>query len=53
VERCGAPVEANIRVDNRQVLVRCGIYTPNHVVVLDATLSGVVDITQGLMPGER
>lgn len=51
VERRGAPIEAYIRVDDRRVLVRCGIYTPNHVVVLDATLTGVVDVTQGLTPG--
>lgn len=51
VERRGAPVEAYTRVDHRHVLVRCGISTPNNVVVLDATLIGVLDVTQGLTPG--
>jgi pyruvate ferredoxin oxidoreductase gamma subunit/2-oxoisovalerate ferredoxin oxidoreductase gamma subunit len=50
VERRGAPVEAYIRVDDRKVLVRTNVYTPDHVVVMDPTLIEVVDVTRGLKP---
>ncbi len=51
VERRGAPVEAYLRVDERKVLVRTNVYTPDHVVVLDPTLIEVVDVVRGLKPG--
>jgi len=48
VERRGAPVAAFIRVDEEPILLRCEIYHPDHVVVLDPTLIHSVDVTTGL-----
>lgn len=51
VERRGAPVEAYLRLAEKKILVRTNVYTPDHVVVLDATLLQSVDVTRGLKPG--
>ncbi|MBA4392632.1 MAG: pyruvate ferredoxin oxidoreductase [Desulfobacca sp.] len=51
VERRGAPVEAYLRLDRKEIWIRSNVYTPDHVVVLDRTLLEGVDITQGLKPG--
>jgi len=51
VERRGAPLEAYLRLAEKQILVRTNVYTPDHVVVLDQTLLQSVDVTQGLKPG--
>jgi 2-oxoacid:acceptor oxidoreductase gamma subunit (pyruvate/2-ketoisovalerate family) len=51
VERRGAPVEAYLRLDQKPILVRTNVYTPDHVAVLDQTLVEGVDVTQGLKPG--
>jgi len=51
VERRGAPVVAYLRVDREKVWLRSRIYHPDHIVVLDPTLIGAVDITDGLKPG--
>ncbi len=51
VERRGAPVEAYLRLATRKILIRTNVYTPDHVVVLDSTLLGAVDVTRGLKPG--
>jgi 2-oxoacid:acceptor oxidoreductase gamma subunit (pyruvate/2-ketoisovalerate family) len=51
VERRGAPVEAYLRLDREKILIRCNIYTPDHVVVQDPKLLNTVDITAGLKPG--
>ncbi|MFQ6092794.1 MAG: 2-oxoacid:acceptor oxidoreductase family protein [bacterium] len=48
VERRGAPVAAFTRVDDRQIRLRCEIYEPDHLMVLDPTLIEAVDITSGL-----
>lgn len=50
VERRGSPVAAYLRVDRKQVLVRCKIYEPDHIIVLDPTLLNAVDVTVGLKP---
>ncbi len=50
-ERRGAPVEAYLRLDDKEILVRSHVYTPDHVVVLDRTLLQVVDVVQGLKAG--
>jgi 2-oxoacid:acceptor oxidoreductase gamma subunit (pyruvate/2-ketoisovalerate family) len=50
VERRGAPVMAFLRVDQQPVLLRVNIYEPDHIVVLDPTLIGAVDVTSGLRP---
>jgi 2-oxoacid:acceptor oxidoreductase gamma subunit (pyruvate/2-ketoisovalerate family) len=51
VERRGAPVAAFTRIDTRTVNLRCQIYTPDHVIVLDPSLMQVVDVTAGLKAG--
>jgi pyruvate ferredoxin oxidoreductase gamma subunit/2-oxoisovalerate ferredoxin oxidoreductase gamma subunit len=51
VERRGAPVEAYLRLDRKEILIRTNVYTPDHVVVLDDTLLEGVDVTFGLKPG--
>lgn len=51
VERRGAPVEAYLRLDDKKILIRSNLYTPDHVVVQDAKLLDYVDVTKGLKPG--
>lgn len=48
VERRGAPVAAFIRVSDRPILLRCEIYHPDHLVVLDPTLIYAIDVAAGL-----
>ncbi len=50
VERRGAPVMAFLRVDREPIQLRVNIYHPDHIVVLDPTLIGTVDVTSGLKP---
>jgi 2-oxoacid:acceptor oxidoreductase gamma subunit (pyruvate/2-ketoisovalerate family) len=50
VERRGAPVMAFLRVDRKPIQLRVNIYKPDHLVVLDPTLIGAVDVTSGLRP---
>jgi pyruvate ferredoxin oxidoreductase gamma subunit len=49
-ERRGAPVAAFSRIDDKQIKVRSGIYKPDVVIVLDSSLIGLVDVTDGLKP---
>jgi len=48
VERRGAPVMAFLRVDRQTIQLRVNIYEPDHIVVLDPTLIGAIDVTSGL-----
>ena len=48
VERRGAPVTAFTRIDNKPIYLRCQIYEPDHIMVLDPSLVGAIDITEGL-----
>ena len=48
VERRGAPVMAFLRIDQQPIQLRVNIYEPDHIVVLDPTLIGAVDVTSGL-----
>ncbi|MFC1988399.1 2-oxoacid:acceptor oxidoreductase family protein [Chloroflexota bacterium] len=51
-ERRGAPVLAFDRIDEKeQIRVRAGITEPDAVVVLDSSLLGIVDFTEGLKEG--
>lgn len=50
VERRGAPVMAFLRIDREPIQLRVNIYEPDHLVVLDPTLIGAIDITSGLKP---
>ncbi len=51
VERRGAPVNAFTRIDEERIDIKTQIYEPDAVVVLDASLLDVVDVTNGLKPG--
>ena len=51
MERRGAPVAAFVRYDERPIRRRSYIYTPDHVVVLDAGLLGTGLVLKGLKPG--
>lgn len=50
VERRGAPVMAFLRVDRDPIQLRVNIYEPDHIIILDPTLMGTVDVTAGLKP---
>ncbi len=51
VERRGAPVEAYLRLDKEEILIRTNVYKPDHVVVMDRSLLHAVDVTRGLQKG--
>ena len=50
-ERRGAPVMAYNRISEKPIKIRSGIYHPDVVVVLDPSLIGLVNVTDGLKPG--
>ena len=50
-ERSGAPLQAYTRYSNRPVRLHCGVTDPDVVVVLDDSLLGEVEVTQGLKRG--
>jgi 2-oxoacid:acceptor oxidoreductase gamma subunit (pyruvate/2-ketoisovalerate family) len=41
---------AFLRIDQQPIQLRVNIYEPDHIVVLDPTLIGTVDVTSGLKP---
>ncbi|MDI6733595.1 MAG: 2-oxoacid:acceptor oxidoreductase family protein [Planctomycetota bacterium] len=47
-ERRGAPVASFMRVDTHPVKLRCKIYNPDCIIVLDPVLLNAVDVTVGL-----
>jgi len=51
VERRGAPVCAFTRVDQEEIRLRCQIYEPDHLIILDPTLIEAVDLVAGLKEG--
>ncbi|MBU1204817.1 MAG: pyruvate ferredoxin oxidoreductase subunit gamma [Nanoarchaeota archaeon] len=48
VERSGAPVQAFARISDEKINIRSQIYSPDIVIVLDASLLETVDVTSGL-----
>ena len=50
-ERRGAPVMAFARTSDTQIRNRSAVYEPNAVLVLDASLLKLVDVSQGLREG--
>jgi 2-oxoacid:acceptor oxidoreductase gamma subunit (pyruvate/2-ketoisovalerate family) len=46
VERRGAPVTAYLRIADRPIHLRCKVYHPDHVLVLDPHLLGQVELPQ-------
>ena len=53
VERRGAPVTAYTRISDDEIRIHCYIYEPDVVVVLDPSLIGAVDLTEGLKPNGK
>jgi 2-oxoisovalerate ferredoxin oxidoreductase gamma subunit len=51
VERRGAPVLAFTRIDDKPIRLRCEIYEPDHIVILDPSLILYTPITAGLKSG--
>jgi len=51
VERRGAPVQSFCRVNDVPIRVHQNVYSPDYVVVLDASLIGTVDLCSGLKEG--
>lgn len=51
VERRGAPVEAFLRIDSREIRTRTNVYAPNHIVVMDRTLLHSINVALGLQTG--
>lgn len=51
-ERRGAPVMAFLRVSDSQIFLRERIDSPDIVIVLDHTLMGLPEVTDGLAPGK-
>lgn len=49
-ERRGAPVTAFCRVHDQPIHLRCQIYTPDHLIVLDESMLKTANITVGLKP---
>ena len=49
-ERRGAPVKAFCRTDSAPITIRSQVYTPDYVVVLDPSLMGLPEISEGLKP---
>ncbi len=47
-ERMGAPVRAFTRISSEPIIPYCQVTEPDVVVVLDSTLIGVIDLTEGL-----
>ena len=47
-ERMGAPIQAFTRISETPIKIHCHVANPSIVVVLDPTLLGVVDVTEGL-----
>lgn len=47
-ERRGAPVQAFLRVSESPIKLRSKVYEPDNVVILDSTLLGVVNPSEGL-----
>jgi pyruvate ferredoxin oxidoreductase gamma subunit len=47
-ERMGAPVRAFVRISDTPLRMHCPVLNPSIVVVLDPTLLGKVDVTEGV-----
>ena len=50
-ERMGAPIRAYTRISTSPIRQHCQITEPDAVVVLDPTLIGIIDFTEGLKDG--
>lgn len=48
IERRGAPVKAFLRIDEKEILIRSAIYSPDIVVIFDLSLIESANATMGL-----
>jgi 2-oxoacid:acceptor oxidoreductase gamma subunit (pyruvate/2-ketoisovalerate family) len=53
VERRGAPVTAFTKIDDKPIRIKSQIYEPDFIIVLDPSLVGAIDITEGLKPNGK
>jgi pyruvate ferredoxin oxidoreductase gamma subunit len=51
LERRGALVEAYLRIDEKRILARTYVISPDHVVVQDRTLLNSIGVIKGLKAG--
>jgi pyruvate ferredoxin oxidoreductase gamma subunit len=51
VERRGAPVTAYVRLDKKPIRLRSQVYTPDYIIIQDATLIDGVDVFAGAKKG--
>jgi pyruvate ferredoxin oxidoreductase gamma subunit len=51
VERRGAPVEGYVRIDDKPIRIRCHVYSPDYILVLDQSLIDVINIASGIKKG--
>ena len=51
VERRGAPVQSFARISDQEIDVRQQVYSPDYVIVLDATLMENVNVAEGVKEG--
>jgi len=51
VERRGAPVTAYVRIDNKPIRLRSQVYSPDYIIIQDASLIGGVDVFAGAKKG--
>ncbi len=51
LERRGAPVAAFLRIDDKKVTIRQGIYAPDFIAVMDTTLLSLAPTLSGLKTG--
>ena len=47
-ERMGAPITAYNRISDTPIRIHSNVYTPDFVIVVDDSLIGVVDVTNGI-----
>lgn len=47
-ERRGAPVMAFVRADNQEIGIRCNVYHPGQVIILDKSIIETMDPSYGL-----
>lgn len=48
VERRGAPVQAFLRYDDKQIKIRYKVYNPDHIVILDKVLINQIPLFNGM-----
>jgi pyruvate ferredoxin oxidoreductase gamma subunit len=46
--RMGAPMNAFVRIDDKEIRLRSKVYNPNYLIVVDATLMRDYDVFEGL-----